>query len=82
MQYKYLCSLVTVVSLLVPSSEASYAFYVGRNLTEDGSVLVGGTGEEVSSHWLQIFPALDHPANATIKVWKLRDACIPGPWPS
>ena len=54
--------------LFVSASDASYAFYVGKNLTEDGSVLVGGTGEEVSSHWLQIFPARDHPANATIQV--------------
>ena len=72
MQHKYLCSLGTALSLLLCSPEASYTFYVGRNFTEDGSVLVGGAGEEVSSHWLRIFPALDHPPDATIKVWKLR----------
>lgn len=31
---------------------ASYAIYVGKNLTADGSVLIGGSGDEVSSHWL------------------------------
>ncbi|KAH7383904.1 peptidase family C69-domain-containing protein [Pyrenochaeta sp. MPI-SDFR-AT-0127] len=57
---------------------ASYAFYVGKGLTQDGSVMVGGTGEEVSSHWLQIFPAKDHPANATNTVGVTEDASMPG----
>jgi len=64
--------------LFVAPAAASYAFYVGKDLTEDGSVLVGGTGEEVSSHWLQIFPAKDHPANATITVGVTEDASMPG----
>lgn len=59
-------------------ASASYAFYVGKGLTEDGSVMVGGTGEEVSSHWLQIFPAKDHPPNATITVGVTEDASMPG----
>lgn len=63
---------------LAPSASASYAFYVGKNLTSSGAVLLGGTGEEVSSHWLQLFPALDHPANATIRVGVTQDASIPG----
>ena len=41
--------------------QASYAIYVGKNLTVDGSVLLGGSGDEVSSHWLEIVPAHDHP---------------------
>lgn len=57
---------------------ASYAFYVGRALTSDGAVLVGGTGEEVSSHWLQLFPARDHPSNATVTVGVTASAVIPG----
>lgn len=57
---------------------ASYAFYVGKSLTQDGSVMVGGTGEEVSSHWLEIFPAKDHPPNTTITVGVTEDATIPG----
>lgn len=63
---------------LPPPATASYAFYVGRNLTATGAVLLGGTGEEVSSHWLQLFPAADHPPNATITVGVTKDAVIPG----
>lgn len=64
--------------LFISPALASYAFYVGKDLTADGSVMVGGTGEEVSSHWLQIFPAKDHPANATITVGVTEDAVLPG----
>jgi hypothetical protein len=70
--------ILGVLLQLVPKASASYAFYVGKNLTSDGVVLVGGTGEEVSSHWLQIFPAKDHPANATITVGVTKDASMPG----
>ncbi|EGX87725.1 dipeptidase domain containing protein [Cordyceps militaris CM01] len=57
---------------------ASYAFYVGKHLTADGAVLLGGTGEEVSSHWLQLFPAATHPPNATVIVGVTAAAIIPG----
>ncbi len=51
-------TLLTLGSLLLATSaQASYAYYVGKNLTEDGSVMMGGTGEEVSSHWLEIVRA-------------------------
>ncbi|MBB3033085.1 C69 family dipeptidase [Alteriqipengyuania lutimaris] len=60
------------------AAQASYAYYVGKDLTEDGSVMVGGTGEEVSSHWLEIVPAKDHPTDATITVGVTADAVIPG----
>lgn len=60
------------------AAQASYAFYVGRDLTDDGSVMVGGTGEEVSSHWLEIVPAKDHPADATITVGVTAEAVLPG----
>ena len=63
---------------LAKMSEASYGFYVGKALTQDGSVMLGGTGEEVSSHWLQIFPAKDHKANETITVGVTEDAVMPG----
>lgn len=56
----------------------SYGIYVGRNLTADGSVLLGGTGDEVSSHWLEIMPAQDHSKDATISVGVTEDATIPG----
>ncbi|EME85535.1 uncharacterized protein MYCFIDRAFT_40679 [Pseudocercospora fijiensis CIRAD86] len=60
------------------STTASYAFYVGKDLTADGGVMVGGTGEEVSSHWLQIFAAKDHGPNDTITVGVTGDAVLPG----
>ena len=55
---------IPLTLLLLPlfsaSAAASYAYYVGRNLTADGSVLIGGTGEEPSSHWLEIVPRRTH----------------------
>ena len=69
--------LIPILALATPTT-ASYAFYVGKNLTADGSVLVGGTGEEVSSHWLQLFPAKDHASNETIRVGVTEDASMPG----
>ena len=68
----------TAGTLASAPASASYGYYVGKNLTEDGSVLIGGTGEEVSSHWLEIVPAKDHPAGATISVGVTQDAAIPG----
>jgi dipeptidase len=70
--------LVTALLCFAPTCSASYAFYVGKSLTHDGSVMLGGTGEEVSSHWLEIFPAKDHLPNATITVGVTKDALIPG----
>lgn len=70
-------TLVTSALLISPTL-ASYAFYVGKDLTADGSVMIGGTGEEVSSHWLQLFPAKDHPPNSTITVGVTEDAILPG----
>lgn len=67
------CSL-----LLAPSARASYAYYVGKNLTEHGVVMIGGTGEEVSSHWLEIVPARDHPHGAMITVGVTGEAVLPG----
>lgn len=65
-------------ALLIPPTTASYAFYVGRDLTALNATLVGGTGEEVSSHWLHIFPAANHAPNATITVGVTEDAVLPG----
>lgn len=72
-----LAKLISFLLLATPGT-ASYAFYVGKNLTADGSVMVGGTGEEVSSHWLQLFPARDHNSNETISVGVTDTASIPG----
>jgi dipeptidase len=64
--------------LMVPApADASYAFYVGRHLTSDGSVLVGGTGEEPSSHWLEIVPAQTHPEGSRITVGATDRARLP-----
>lgn len=71
-------TLVVAVASSAGPAAASYAFYVGKNLTADGSVLVGGTGEEVSSHWLEVVPARDHPPGATIRVGVTAEANLPG----
>src|SRR5262245_13341793 len=68
-------ALATAVSF--PAS-ASYAIYVGRNLTTDGSVLIGGSGDEVSSHWLEIVPAAEHAKGETISVGSTAEAEMPG----
>jgi dipeptidase len=70
--------LLPALLCFIPTCSASYAFYVGKALTHDGSVMLGGTGEEVSSHWLELFPAKDHPPNATITVGVTEDAVMPG----
>ncbi|KHN97117.1 dipeptidase domain containing protein [Metarhizium album ARSEF 1941] len=70
--------LLALTMPFVPQTLASYAFYVGKSLTQDGSVLVGGAGEEVSSHWLQLFPAANHTPNETITVGVTEKAIIPG----
>ena len=57
---------------------ASYAFYVGKDLTDSGGVLIGGTGEEVSSHWLEIVPAGTPGDGDTVEVGVTDAATIPG----
>ncbi|MEQ8515498.1 MAG: C69 family dipeptidase [Chromatocurvus sp.] len=69
--------LILALAFAVPA-QASYGIYVGRDLTADGSVLLGGTGEEVSSHWLEIVPARTHNAEATISVGVDERANYPG----
>jgi dipeptidase len=70
--------VVPALLCFIPTCSASYAFYVGKALTHDGSVMLGGTGEEVSSHWLEIFPAKDHASNTTITVGVTENASMPG----
>lgn len=65
-------------SVPVMEAAASYGIYVGKNLTADGSVLLGGTGDEVSSHWLEIVPRRQHEAGATISVGVDENATYPG----
>lgn len=56
----------------------SYAIYVGKNLTADGSVFLAGYGDEPSSHWLEITPARLHPPGSTITVGVTAEANFPG----
>ena len=62
----------------VAHNTKSYAFYVGKDLTEDGGVLLGGTGEEPSSHWLEIVPRQKHDPDETLTVGVTGEAAIPG----
>ncbi|TCO75131.1 dipeptidase [Chromatocurvus halotolerans] len=71
------CGLALTLAFAAPAL-ASYGIYVGSGLTADGSVLLGGTGEEVSSHWLEIVPAGTHPEGATISVGVDGRATYPG----
>lgn len=70
--------LFAVALLCQRAALASYAIYVGKNLTTDGSVFIGGSGDEVSSHWLEVIPAQDHPEGATITVGVTAEAFMPG----
>ena len=70
--------LFAVALLISARSFSSYAIYVGKNLTEDGSVFIGGSGDEVSSHWLEVVPARNHADGATISVGVTGEANMPG----
>lgn len=72
-----LCAALLTLTLAPPPAAASYAYYVGRNLTADGSVLLAGTGEEPSSHWLEIVPRRTHPDGATVTVGATERASLP-----
>lgn len=58
--------------------DKSIAFYVGRDLTRDGGVLLGGFGHEPSSHWLEITPGRDFPEGTTVEVGVTASARYPG----
>lgn len=58
--------------------KTSIGFYVGHQLTKDGSTLLGGFGHEPSSHWVSIVPAQDHPKGSTMTVGATEDAVISG----
>lgn len=72
--------LVLAATVLFAASPAmaSYGFYVGSDLTEDGTVFIGGSGDEVSGHWLEIVPARTHEDGATIRVGVTEEARYPG----
>jgi dipeptidase len=68
----------TFLTILCTQSQASLAVYVGKNLTEDGSVLLAGYGDEPSSHWLSIVPERAHPPGSTVSVGATESADLPG----
>lgn len=70
-------ALIATLLLASAGAQASYAYYVGRALTEDGSVLLGGTGEEPSSHWLEIVPRRTHAPGSSIEVGATEAAELP-----
>ena len=56
----------------------SYSIYVGKNLTANGNVFIGGYGDEPSSHWLEIVPECRYSPNDTITVGVTDKADFPG----
>jgi hypothetical protein len=70
--------IAAMVALTASPAWASYAIYVGKNLTSDGSVFIGGTRDEPSSHWLEIVPRKNHTAGETISVGVTKEANYPG----
>src|SRR5688572_4606010 len=78
MCHRRVLALVTAFALTGDLLLASYGIYVGNKLTADGSVFLAGYGDEPSSHWLEIVPARDWPAGATIKVGATAAANYPG----
>ena len=73
-----LIGLLCLCLLWAPITSASYAIYVGKNLTADCSVIIGGSGDEVSSHWLEVVPGAAHPEDATVTVGVTAEAFMPG----
>ncbi|MGD2069264.1 MAG: C69 family dipeptidase [Gemmatimonadota bacterium] len=61
-----------------PLPAKSIAIYVGRDLTVDRSVLLGGFGHEPSSHWYEITPRRTFSEGTTVEVGITEDARIPG----
>ena len=61
-----------------PPPAKSIAMYVGRELTTDGSVLLGGFGHEPSSHWYEITPARGFSSGTMVEVGITEEARIPG----
>ncbi len=76
--FRFAAGAILCSALAAAPARASYGVYVGRNLTADGSVMLGGTGDEPSSHWLEIVPRRSHGAGETVRVGVTREANFPG----
>lgn len=79
-RYKPAFALLLPLIALFAAADArgSYAIFVGSNLTADGSTFLGGTGDEPSSHWLEIVPRANHPSGSAIRVGVTKEANFPG----
>ncbi len=72
---------VTALALLAVVAQiasASYGIYVGKYLTSDGSVMLGGSGDEVSGHWIVIVPRQQHASGTMVEVGVTDEARYPG----
>ena len=78
MQRLIIALTASLLGISPSASLASYAIYVGNHLTADGNTFLGGTGDEPSSHWLEIVPRMTHPPGATIRVGADARAEFPG----
>ncbi|MCF8011905.1 MAG: C69 family dipeptidase [Clostridiales bacterium] len=59
--------------------EKCTGIYIGKDLTPEGSgVLLGQTGDENSSHWVQVVPHKTHDQGAAIEVGAGPKADLPG----
>ncbi len=58
--------------------DKSIAIYVGRELTDDGAVFLGGFGHEPSSHWLEVTPSRTFPEGTQLEVGVTAEARYPG----
>jgi len=70
---------MSLLSLFISSpATGSVGIYVGSELTEDGSVLLGGYGDEPSSHWIELIRAGRYEREAMICVGADENARYPG----
>jgi len=67
-----------MVALSPPMLHASDALYIGKNMTNDGGVLLAGFGDEPSSHWLALYPRKNHESGETVSVGGTAQANLPG----
>lgn len=75
---EFLTATLLVTCIFTTSVHGSFGIYVGKNRTADGSVFLGGYGDEPSSHWLEIVPSRQHAKGAKIQVGATSEARYPG----
>jgi dipeptidase len=75
--------LLIALKVLAPPAEPfetkhCTGVYVGKNLTADGSVLLGQLGDESSSHWIEVIPHRFWEASAVLSIGVTAEANFPG----